>query len=55
MLKDLLPYIDAWEETGRLWCDKPAWSRTALMNIAGSGIFSSDRTIREYASEIWQV
>ena len=55
VLQDLLPYITAWEETGRLWCDKDAWSRTALMNIAGSGYFSSDRTIREYASDIWKV
>ena len=32
-----------------------AWARKAILNVAGSGKFSSDRTIAEYAAEIWNV
>ncbi|HSP93699.1 MAG TPA: glycogen/starch/alpha-glucan phosphorylase [Thermoanaerobaculia bacterium] len=35
--------------------DQEAWSRKAVLNIAASRTFSSDRTIAEYASEIWHV
>ena len=37
-----------------VWKDPAAWHRMALRNIAGMGRFSSDRTIREYADEIWR-
>ncbi|MBW8911605.1 MAG: glycogen/starch/alpha-glucan phosphorylase, partial [Sphingomonas sp.] len=39
----------------RLWLDRSDWNAKAIRNVAGMGWFSSDRTIRQYASEIWGV
>ena len=55
VLKDFKPYIDAWEELANLHNNSNDWNRIALHNIAKSGYFSSDRTIMEYAKEIWRV
>ena len=52
-LADLKSYSDAHARLGELYRDKEAWSRKAVLNIAASGGFSSDRTITEYAKEIW--
>ena len=38
-----------------LYKDPDAWSRKAIANVAGMGPFSADRTIREYAAQIWHV
>jgi starch phosphorylase len=38
-----------------VYTDSPLWSRKAILNVAGSGKFSSDRTIAEYAADIWKV
>jgi len=38
-----------------LYADPGAWARKAILNVASSGKFSSDRTIAEYAREIWKV
>ena len=38
-----------------LFRDRPAWARSAILNVAGMGPFSSDRTIAEYAADIWRV
>ena len=54
-MADLTPYIQAHEALGALYADKFAWTRKAILNVAGSGKFSSDRTIAEYASQIWKV
>jgi starch phosphorylase len=54
-LTDLKSYLDADERLRELYSDSMEWSRMALLNIAGSGKFSSDRAIAEYASEIWNV
>jgi starch phosphorylase len=40
---------------GELYSNPEAWTRKAVLNIAASGRFSSDRTISEYAKELWQV
>jgi starch phosphorylase len=52
-LADLTSYSDAHGRLGKLYADQEAWSRKAILNVAGSGKFSSDRTIAEYAREIW--
>jgi starch phosphorylase len=54
-LADLASYADAHKRLGELHADPEAWTRKAVLNIAASGRFSSDRTIAEYAEEIWQV
>jgi starch phosphorylase len=52
-LADLTAYNQA--QRGDLYADSDGWARTAILNVAGSGKFSSDRTIAEYANEIWGV
>ena len=54
-LADLTSYLHAHQRAVELYSDADAWARTAILNVAGSGKFSSDRTIAEYASEIWKV
>jgi len=54
-LADLRSYGDAQEQAGRLYADQAAWTHRAILNIAGSGPFSSDRTVAEYATRIWGV
>ena len=52
-LADLTSYLEADQRLLALYADPAAWTRKAILNIAGSGKFSSDRTIAEYAAEIW--
>jgi starch phosphorylase len=52
-LADLTSYVQAQERLGELYADSDGWARKAILNVAGSGKFSSDRTIAEYASKIW--
>jgi glycogen phosphorylase len=54
-LADLKSYLEADERLCELYADSMAWSRKAILNVAGSGKFSSDRTIAEYAGDIWKV
>jgi len=54
-LADLTSYCDAQDRLGTLYADPSAWARKAILNVASSGKFSSDRSIAEYASEIWKV
>ncbi|MBQ6491843.1 MAG: glycogen/starch/alpha-glucan phosphorylase, partial [Atopobiaceae bacterium] len=53
VLRDFAPYVQAWTELGEAYGDARSWAKMSLHNIASSGFFSSDRTIREYASDIW--
>ena len=52
-LADLKSYLEANQKLGELYADSDGWARKAILNVAGSGKFSSDRTIAEYAAEIW--
>jgi glycogen phosphorylase len=52
-LADLTSYIEADQRLLLLYEDPDAWARMAILNVASSGKFSSDRTIAEYASDIW--
>jgi starch phosphorylase len=52
-LADLTSYMEADRKLQSLYAKPDAWTRNAVLNIASSGRFSSDRTISEYASEIW--
>ncbi len=54
-LADLKSYLEADERLRALYDNPDEWARKAIANIAGSGNFSSDRTIAEYAAEIWNV
>ena len=53
--RDFASYERAQRRVDGLWADKDAWRRATLLNTARTGWFSSDRTIREYAEEIWDV
>ena len=55
ILKDLPMYIEAQEKVQELYQDKDKWAKMALMNIANSGFFSSDRTIESYVQDIWKI
>jgi starch phosphorylase len=55
LLADLRSYIDAQERVDGLYRRPLEWDRMALLNVARAGKFSSDRTIRQYAQDIWQV
>lgn len=50
---DLPGYVKTQEAVGKLCGDREAWSRKAILNVASSGWFSSDRSIRQYAEEVW--
>ena len=54
-LADLKSYLAADAQLTVLHADQENWARKAILNVAGSGRFSSDRTISEYAVEIWDV
>jgi glycogen phosphorylase len=54
-LADLVSYLEADGKLRRLYADPDAWARRAILNVASSGKFSSDRTIAEYAADIWHV
>ena len=55
LLLDYASYLEAKLRANRDYGDRLAFGRKCLMNIAGGGKFSSDRTIREYAKDIWHI
>ena len=52
-LADLKSYLEADQALCQLYNGGDGWVRKAILNVAGSGKFSSDRTIAQYANEIW--
>jgi starch phosphorylase len=54
-LADLKSYLASDQRLVGLYADPDGWARKAILNVAGSGKFSSDRTIAEYAADIWKV
>ncbi len=55
VLKDFDDYLKTWRAMSEFYADHAAWNRVSLHNIAKAGFFSSDRTIAEYAKDIWGV
>ncbi|MDE1949157.1 MAG: glycogen/starch/alpha-glucan phosphorylase [Burkholderiales bacterium] len=55
LLADFDSYLEAQSRVDALFRDREAWARKAIANVAGMGLFSSDRTIREYARDVWRV
>jgi starch phosphorylase len=55
VLADLPAWLEAQERVDALYSDPGAWIRWSLRNIAAMGAFSSDRAVREYAAEIWDL
>jgi starch phosphorylase len=53
-LADLNGYVETQTRAGALYTNRGAWAEKALLNVAGSGRFSSDRSIAEYAADIWK-
>ena len=54
-LADLASYLEADGKLRTLYADPDGWARKTILNVASSGKFSSDRTIAEYAADIWHV
>lgn len=55
VLKDFASYRAAQQQIGQDYKDRRGWARKCLLNIANSGKFSSDRTIMDYAEDIWKI
>jgi starch phosphorylase len=54
-LADMPSYLEVQEHVGREYKDPAGWARKAILNVGRIGKFSSDRTVREYAREIWHI
>lgn len=55
ILKDLPAYIEAMEKVDELYKDEKNWAKMCIVNVAQSGYFTSDRTIRDYVKDIWHL
>ena len=52
---DFSSYLDAQDRVSSAWKNRDSWNRMSLLNIASSGFFSSDRSIRDYCTRIWGI
>jgi len=55
VLADFRAYVECQRRVARAWKDPDGWTRTAVKNVAAMGVFSSDRSIHEYARDVWKV
>ncbi|HMK56593.1 MAG TPA: glycogen/starch/alpha-glucan phosphorylase [Dissulfurispiraceae bacterium] len=55
VLADYASYIDCQQRVGKAYADREKWTKMAILNVARSGKFSSDRAIKEYADDIWHI
>ena len=55
ILKDFKPYAEAQRKVEAAYIDEAGWAKSAILNVACSGKFSSDRTIQEYVNDIWHL
>ena len=53
VMADFVDYRRAQEDVQKLYADRERWNRMSLANIAGSGVFSADRSVTDYANNIW--
>ena len=54
-MADFDDYIQAQKKVTNCWTNKDDWNTMSLLNIAGSGFFSSDRSIKDYCETIWKI
>ena len=55
VVADYASYVECQDRVSAAWRDIPTWTRMSILNTARSGKFSSDRAIREYCDDIWNV
>ena len=55
ILADFKSYVDAHKRVGKAYKDEEGWAKMAMLNVASSGKFTSDRTIQQYVDEIWKL
>ena len=55
ILKDFRSYVEAQKRVMKAYQDETGWAKSAILNVAHSGKFSSDRTIQEYVDDIWKL
>jgi starch phosphorylase len=54
VLADYASYLRCQERVSQTYRDEPRWTRMSILNTANTGKFSSDRSVQEYADEIWK-